>query len=369
MEANLRRWLYRLDPELAHRLGLCAAWLADHLASSYLQKTFEYEAPILRQKIWGVEFANPIGLAAGYDKNGLLVRFWDRLGFGHAEIGSVTLHRTRGNPKPRLFRLEEDQAIINRLGLPNKGARRVARRLSRRPKGNMPIGVSIARGDGDTSVTEDYCQSASKLLPYANYLTVNASCPNTKGGKILELSDHLDLLLGVLVDVVDNRVPILLKLSPLDSSKVIYDSQTDRILETAMRHRISGFVVANTVSDRQGLYTPLESLNTMGRGGLSGPPIYERAVQMVRYVRAFAGPEYTIIGVGGISSAEDAYRMICAGASLLQIYTALVYKGPGIVQQIKKGLVERLQSDGHTSIESAIGTAPDFTRLHEPVFV
>ncbi len=360
MEANLRRWLYKLDPELAHRLGFCAAWLADHLASAYLENTFEYESPILQQQIWGLDFPNPIGLAAGFDKNALLLRFWERLGFGHAEIGSVTSHRNRGNPKPRLFRLEEDQAIINRLGLPSKGARRVARRLSRRPNGKMLTGVSIARGDGDTSVTEDYCLSAAKLLPYANYLTVNASCPNTKGGKILETSEYLDLLLSALVDMVDNKVPILLKLSPLDTSRVIYDSQTEKILETAIQHRVSGFVVANTASDRQELYTRTKLLNAIGPGGLSGPPIYERAVQMVRYVRSFAGPEYTIIGVGGISSAKDAYQMICAGASLLQIYTALVYEGPSIVQQMKKGLVELLKSDGHTTIESAIGTAPGF---------
>ena len=357
MEANLRHWLLGLDPELAHRLAFGVAWFADRIAPAYLQKTFEFDDPILHQQVWGMDFSNPIGLAAGCDKNALLISFWDRLGFGHIEVGSVTLHRSHGNRRPRLFRLQEDRAIINRLGLPSKGAHQVARRLSRTSADKIPIGVNIARAETDSSVVEDYRLCATQMVPHANYLTINISCPNTTGGKILETPEILDSLLQILVNQVDKNTPVLLKLAPPDTEKVVYDSQTDAILDTAIRHGVRGFVVANTAEDRHGLVTDGELLNTIGHGGLSGPPIHQRAVQMIKYVRSYVGPDYPIIGVGGVSSAKDAYRMICAGASLVQLYTALVYEGPGVVQMIKRDLVELLKSDGHTSVTSAVGTA------------
>ena len=199
---------------------------------------------------------------------------------------------------------------------------------------------------------------SKRLLPYTDYLTINISCPNTVDGKSFEVPEHLDSLLNALMNQVGYRVPVLVKLSPPDTPKVIYDSRTEALLETAVRHGVSGFVVTNTAKDRLGLVTDKESLRAIGDGGLSGPPIYPRAVQMVRYVRSCVGPDYPIIGVGGISSAEDAYQMIRAGASLLQIYTALIYEGPKLVQSIKRGLVQRLKSSGYTSIASAVGTAP-----------
>ncbi len=357
MDSILLRRLFGLDPELAHRLGFSMAWLANRIVPSFLEKTFEFDDSILHQKIWGLDFSNPIGLAAGCDKNALLVSFWDRLGFGHAEIGSVTLRRSSGNSRPRLFRLPEDRSIINRLGLPSKGSRHVGRRLSRFSGVSMPIGVSIARVHGSTSAIEDYCQCALRLLPYADYLTINISCPNTTDGRSFEVPEHLDTLLSILMDRVEDRVPVLVKLSPPDSSKVIYDSQTEGLLKVAVDHGVKGFVVTNTTKDRLGLVTDEESLCMIGDGGLSGPPIYPRAVQMVRYVRSCVGPDYPIIGVGGISSAENAYQMIRAGASLLQIYTALIYEGPKLVQSIKRGLVQRLKSSGYPTLASAVGTA------------
>lgn len=356
MDINLIRWLSTLDSELAHRLGLTAAWFAGRVAPRYLHRKFGFHDPILHQNIWGIEFSNPVGLAAGCDKNALVLPFWDRLGFGHVEVGSVTAAPSRGNPRPRLFRLQEDQAIINRLGLPSKGARRVAKRLSHASVGRMAVGVSIASLEGSSSVIGDYYRCVSRLLPYPDYLTINISCPNTENGKSMEMSEHLDVLLEDITGLVSGKVPILIKLSPLDTSRVIYDSQIETILDTAIRHGVNGFVVANTVSDRSGLVTDSRLLDEIGQGGLSGPPIYDRALQMIRYVHSYAGPNYPIVGVGGISTAEDAYRMICAGASLLQLYTALIYRGPGIVQRIKRGLVDILRSDGHTSISSAVGT-------------
>jgi len=358
MEAFVRRWLLNVDPELAHQFAFAAAWLGDYLFPSYLQKTFEFEDPILRQEIWGLNFPNPVGLAAGCDKNALLLSFWEKLGFGHVEVGSVTLDPSHGNPKPRLFRLLKDHAIINRLGLPSKGAYHVAQRLSKVAQNQIPIGINIAQTDTVSSVVDDYCQCATLLLPHAKYLTINISCPNTVGGKVLEDTKMLEELLKKLSQLVGTRVPILIKLSPPDTSKVIYDSQIESILRTALKHNISGFIVTNTADNRHGLVTPKVALDQIGYGGLSGPPIYQRSLQMIRYVRSYVGPKYPIVGVGGISSAQDAYAMICAGASLVQLYTVLIYEGPVIVKKIKQGLVKRLQSDGHTSIKSAVGTDP-----------
>lgn len=356
MNENLRRWLFGLDPGLAHRLGFGAAWLADRFASRYLRRTYKLEDSVLHQRVWNLDFPNPVGLAAGCDKNALLLPFWTKLGFGHAEVGSVTLRRSRGNPRPRLFRLEDDRAIINRLGLPSKGAHRVAQRLSSARVTGMPVGVSIARVHGNTSPIEDYRRCAARLIPYADYLTINISCPNTPDGKTFETPEYLDELLVVLMGEVDGRVPVLIKLSPLDTPKVIYDSQTEGILETAINRGVSGFVVANTAKDRAGLVTDKHTLGTIGPGGLSGAPVHHRAVQMVRYIYSCVGPRYPIIGVGGIFSAEDAYRMIRAGACLLQLYTGLVYEGPSIVYNIKHGLMDLLEEDGFGSLQSAVGT-------------
>ena len=358
MEPLVLRWLFNVDPELAHRFAFATAWLADRVLPSYLKKTFEFDDPILEQEIWGYNFPNPIGLAAGCDKNALLLPFWEKLGFGHVEVGSITLGRSKGNPKPRLFRLAKDQAIINRLGLPSKGAQYVAQRLSRVTLDRIPVGINIARIDTKSSVMDDFCGCATLLLPHANYLTINISCPNTIGGKLLEDTHMLDGLLEKLSHLIGTRVPFMIKLSPPDTSKVIYDSQVESILHTAINHDVSGFIVTNTADNRDGLVTPKEDLDQIGHGGVSGPPLFQRSLQMIRYVRSCVGPKYPIIGVGGISSADDAYAMICAGASLVQIYTVLVYEGPSIVKKIKQGLVERLQSDGHTSIKSAIGTDP-----------
>ncbi len=348
-----------MEPEFAHRLAFGAAWLADRIAPSQLQKRFAFDDPILHQQVWGLNFPNPIGLAAGCDKNALLLPFWEKLGFGHVEVGSITLHPSSGNRRPRLFRLWEDRAIINRLGLPSKGAELVAKRLSNIPERRIPTGINIARADRDSPVVEDYHLCATRMLPYASYLTLNISCPNTTGGKILETPEILDSLLQMLVKQVDNRIPVLLKLAPPDTAKVVYDSQTDAVLEVAIKHGISGFVVTNTAEDRLGLVTDEKAVNTIGHGGLSGPPLYPRAVQMIKYVRAHVGPDYPIVGVGGITSAKDVYQMIRAGASLVQLYTVLVYEGPGIVQTIKQGLAELLKSDGHASVASAVGTAQE----------
>ena len=332
---------------------------------------FEHEA--LRQSLWGVEFTNPIGLAAGLDKNGRLLRFWRALGFGYVEVGSVTAQPSRGNRRPRLFRLDQDGALINRLGLPNQGARRIAKRLSRQMDA-IVTGISIAKThDPDIVADEaidDYRQSFEQLASLGSYIALNVSCPNTADGRTFEEADQLEALLQVIMhekSQLGTSVPVLIKLSPPDSSKLVYDSQLESLIEVAIRHQVSGFVVCNTASDRTDLDTDPTRIERIGIGGLSGRPLHMRAVRMVQYIAQQTQGRVPIIGVGGVTSAADAYGLICAGASLIQIYTGLVYEGPGLVRRLKEGLVELLQADGFASIADAVGSRSGDFSTHWPL--
>ena len=363
MYRSIRPWLFRLDPEFAHVASRLIARAAQSVAPNALRAVYEFDDNALSQKIWGVTFPNPVGLAAGFDKNAQLLPFWKVLGFGHAEIGSVTARPSRGNPRPRLFRLFEDRAIINRMGLPNHGASRIARRLARTRTGEpVATGVSIAKTHDPTitgaAAVEDYCVTFSRLAPLADYVSLNISCPNTADGRTFEEAECLDELLSAIGQQCSRYkldIPVLLKLSPPDTAKVIYDSLLEDILSVALSHRISGFVVCNTAADRTGLNTPAATVAAMGPGGLSGAPLFGRSLRMVEYVYSRTDGLLPIVAVGGISTAEDAYRMICAGASLVQIYTGLVYQGPMVVHDLKQGLAGLLERDGFASIGDAVG--------------
>jgi len=351
--------LFALPPELAHEGVKGLAWITLPLVRPAIAAACRYEHPMLWQQLWGMDIPNPVGLAAGLDKNARLLRLWSALGFGFVEIGSVTARPSRGNRRPRLFRLEQDGALINRLGLPNQGAARVARRL--RHRADAPaLGISIAKTH-DTGImgpdaVEDYRCSFSRLAELGSYIALNISCPNTADGKTFEEAGHLNELLEVLMSEkasLGSDIPVLIKLSPPDSPKVVYDSLLEDVLAVAMRHRIDGFVVCNTAPDRSGLET---NAAEFGVGGMSGRPLHRRAVRMVQYIAQQTAGRVPIIGVGGIASAEDAYRMICAGASLLQLYTGLIYEGPGLVRRVKEGLVGLLQADGWASVADAVGS-------------
>ena len=378
MYALLRPLLFRLDAERAHHLGMQAARLAQAVTPSLVARAFAYEADALRQSLWGLDFPNPIGLAAGFDKNAELVPFWTALGFGFAEVGSVSAQAAAGNPRPRAFRLPADQALVNRMGLNNDGALRVAARLATRPAGR-PLGVNLAKTHdpailGDAAL-DDFRESFHLLAPHADYVALNISCPNTTEGKTFESPDALDALLQTIFDERTSLaldVPILVKLSPpaLDLAgqgpDVRIDKEMEEVVAISRAHGVAGFIATNTASDRAGLRTSGQALEQIGRGGLSGRPLAARATALVRWLYRHTDGAVPIIGVGGVASAEAAYEKIRAGASLVQLYTGLVYEGPGVVRQIKQGLVRLLQADGFATIGEAIGAdvrAPEVGRV------
>jgi dihydroorotate dehydrogenase len=326
---------------------------------------YRFDQDILRVSLWGHTFSNPVGLAAGLDKNARLVDFWPHLGFGFAEVGSVTYRASRGNPRPRAFRLVEEEALINRMGLNNQGAERIAERIGDRGMYHpFPLGINIAKTHDAELVgpnaVEDYAESFRLLAPAANYVALNISCPNTTEGKTFEEPNSLDRLLRQILEVrkeVNPRVPILVKLSPPLSDRVVFDSLMDELVSVCMGHGVHGFIASNTAADRTGLSTSPDVLASIGPGGLSGKPIERRSTRLVRYLFEKTDGAVPIIGVGGIDSGESAYAKIKAGASLVQVYTGLIYHGPGLVRTIKEQLVELLREDGYSSVSQAVGKA------------
>ena len=315
--------------------------------------------PRLEQTLWGLQFRSPVGLAAGFDKNARLVRFCAALGFGWTDVGSVTHEASVGNPKPRAFRLPADGALVNRMGLNNDGAEVVARRLEAagRPPG-FAVSVNVAKTHratgpqllGDDGI-EDIRQAVRTVLPQADLLTLNVSCPNTADGITFETPEALEALLAAVEserEAVVRRVPLLVKFSP-DVSGL------EELVAVGLAHGTDGFVATNTAAGRDGLATSAEALRRIGRGGLSGRPLAGRALALTRRLYRITEGRVPLVGVGGIDSAEAAYARIRAGASLVQLYTALVYEGPGVVRTITHGLEARLERDGFASITGAVG--------------
>ncbi len=287
------------------------------------------------------------------------MRFWDALGFGWADVGSVTNEASAGNPRPRAFRLPEDDALVNRMGLNNDGAAAVARRLAgARPPGFV-VSVNVAKTHravgaqlvGDAGI-EDVRLAVRTVLPVADLVTVNVSCPNTADGKTFETPRALDDLLAAVAEERDahaaRRVPVLVKLSP-DAQDV------PALVAVALARGADGFVAVNTASGRAGLRTGAARLEQIGRGGLSGRPVAARARTMTRDLFRETGGRVPVVSVGGIASADEAYARIRLGASLIGLYTALVYEGPGVVRAITRGLPERLDRDGFARIAEAVG--------------
>ena len=370
----LRPLLFRLDAERAHAWSLRAARLLQYADDSVLKAQYEYHDARLEQTLWGHTWPNPLGLAAGADKNGVALRFWHGIGLGHVEVGSVSAQPCGGNERPRAFRLPADEALINRMGLNNDGAEAVAQRLRRYADASglppQPVGVNLAKTH-DPSIMgaegrADFCASFRQVAPHATYVALNVSCPNTQSGKTFESPDALDALLTDIFALrcdMELDVPILVKLSPLLTERVVFDSALDALLDVAQDHGVDGYIAANTASDRRGLQTDAERLKAIGRGGLSGPPLHARSTQLIRYVYHTTEGTVPIIGVGGVDSAETAFAKIQAGASLVQLYTALVYHGPALIKSIKEGLVRLLDAHGFDSIQEAIGTDPALKRF------
>ena len=337
---SLRPLLFRLDAERAHAWTLRLLALAGSLrpARWALRRLYAFQNPAPPVEAFGVRFANPLGLAAGYDKNGVALHGLACLGLGHLELGTVTPSAQPGNPRPRLFRLPEDQALINRLGFPNAGAAALQARLRRGRPSGVVLGVNIGKG-ADTPLeraVEDYAALLEMFYDLTDYLAVNVSSPNTAGLRRLQARQDLEGLLAALREAraahvrrTGRRLPILVKLAP-DLTEAELEEAVGAILEAEM----DGIIATNTTLDRDSL----RSSNRSETGGLSGRPLRERSTQAIRRIHALTRGSLPIVGVGGVFEARDAREKLEAGATLVQLYTGLVYRGPGIVREILRGL-------------------------------
>ena len=361
----LRPLLFALDPARAHRLAMAALAPVEHLGPMryLLEGALRSPDPRLRVTTMGLEFPTPVGLAAGLDKNADRARAFAALGFGHVELGTVTAQAQEANPSPNLFRLPADRALVNRLGFPNEGAQQVAARIAARRKGvNVPIGVSIGKSrsvplEPLAGVLEDYLTSFRAVAPVADFVVVNVSSPNTKDLRAMQAADVARPLFEALRGEQAKRsakpVPILVKIAP-----DLADDAIDAIVDEAKRAGLAGVVATNTTIAREGLATAPDVVAGIGAGGLSGKPLFARALSVVKRVRTRLGPDACVIGVGGIDSVEAALSMLRVGADLLQIYTGFVYQGPFLPRTIARGLVREMDAEGARSLEELVhGTA------------
>jgi dihydroorotate dehydrogenase len=355
-----RPLLFSLDPETAHELTF-AALRPIEWALQRFHPSDPGTDPLLSQHLWGIRFPNPIGLAAGLDKYAELPHVWAALGFGFAELGTVTARSQPGNAKPRLFRLRSDRALINRLGFNNRGATTIARELSGRlahGRPPIPLGINIgkSRVTPAEKAVDDYLRSFRSLFPSADYVAVNVSSPNTPGLRDLQAAEQLSPLLSALQDENERLAekrhtdprPILVKVAPDLAEADLRD-----VAAVAKDNRAAGIIATNTTVQRPPLNSHPDLCSETG--GLSGAPLADLSTAAIRTLYRTAGKSLPIIGVGGIFDADGAYRKIRAGATLIQIYTSLVYEGPGIAAEICTGLRERLQRDGFANVRDAVG--------------
>ncbi|MEM9566685.1 MAG: quinone-dependent dihydroorotate dehydrogenase [Cyanobacteria bacterium P01_E01_bin.34] len=357
---TLRPLLFRIDPEWLHRWAIAQSrWLA---LNPYLHPLLSgLAAPRdsrLQQVVLGLTFQHPVGLAAGFDKSAEAIALWPRIGFAFSEVGTITARAQPGNPLPRLFRLPADEAVINRYGFNNQGANAVAQRLTTDPR--SPAGFPVGLNLGKSKVTplgdapSDYLNSFQQLYPYGDYFVVNVSSPNTPGLRKLQSRENLERIVLLLQDHNSEHKPLLVKIAP-----DLTWEQLDELLEFVLSADIAGIIATNTTLQRGGLIT--REIAQTGRppseesGGLSGPPVRAKSTEMVRYIYTHTDGKLPIIGVGGIDSAEAAWEKIAAGASLVQLYTGLVYKGPGLPSQIVRGLISKLEEYGFSTISEAVG--------------
>ena len=305
--------------------------------------------PVLASTVFGVRFPGPLGLAAGFDKDGTGLKAWGALGFGYAEIGTVTAHPQPGNPAPRLFRLPADRALLNRLGFNNHGAADLAVRLARQSL-DVPIGVNIGKTKSTPPdrAADDYRASARLVGPLAAYLVVNVSSPNTPGLRDLQAVESLRAILSAVL--AETSTPVLVKIAP-----DLADTDIDDIADLAVELGLSGIVATNTTVSRDGLSTP--GVDRLGSGGISGPPLAHRATEVLRRLYGRAGDRLTLISVGGIETVDDAWDRITAGASLLQGYTGFIYGGGLWAKHIHDGIAVRLREGGFASLSDAVGSA------------
>lgn len=350
---------FRMDPEKAHHITIDGLSVAGKVPGvlSLLEKMYGvHETPELAMDLWGIHFPNVIGLAAGLDKNGVAVPGFSSIGFGFMEVGTVTPLPQSGNDLPRLFRLPEDQGLINRMGFNNYGAEAMAEQLQPLQTRNIPVAINIGKNKAtpNDQAEEDYKKCIQSLYPYGDFFVVNISSPNTPDLRSLQHGEELKSLLSAVTQEMkkqqeihqSSRKPVLVKIAP-----DLTDIELEYITDTISQSGVDGIIATNTTLSREGLKHP----HAKEMGGLSGKPLLERSTEIIRKIYKQTEGKLPIIGSGGIFTSKDAYDKIKAGASMIELYSALIYKGPGVVKEIHAGLREALQRDGFRHISEAIG--------------
>jgi dihydroorotate dehydrogenase len=342
-KAFIRPLLFLMPPERAHHFTFGLVKLLHRIpgVGAINRALFQVKHPKLERELFGIRFPNPVGLAAGFDKDAKLFRELGNYGFGFIEIGTLTPVGQPGNPQPRMFRLKEDTALINRMGFNNGGTVEAIERL-KVDRGNLIVGGNIGKNKvtPNEEATGDYEQCFEALFPYVDYFVVNVSSPNTPNLRALQDKEPLTALLMRLQELNNEkelRKPILLKIAP-----DLTDEQLDDIVDIVAETKIDGVIATNTTIDRSGLKMPERELEDIGAGGLSGTPVRERSTEVIRYLHQKSNGSFPIIGVGGVYTAKDALEKLEAGASLVQIYTGFIYEGPATVKRINKGLIKAL---------------------------
>lgn len=355
----MRPLLFQLDPETAHQLSIDtakaisnSAWLRKSFAQ-FSKNRFTYEDSIFHQTVWGLNFANPIGLAAGFDKNGTGIGIWEHLGFGFAEIGTITAQPQSGNPRPRLFRIPIDRAILNRMGFNNLGAELISHHLQEYLAENqvsIPIGINLGKSKitplADASV--DYLTSFELCQNLGDYFVVNVSSPNTQGLRSLQDPSALTDIIQSLQNANRESKPILVKIAP-DLSF----AEIDQILGVCADQKLSGIIATNTTIDRANLQ---DQRFHQEAGGISGQPLQTRSTQIIQYIYKASEGKLSIVGVGGVNSPHSAWDKISAGACLIQLYTGLVYEGLGLNRFILEGIAQNLTKQGISHLSELIGS-------------
>jgi dihydroorotate dehydrogenase len=348
MYGLVKNFLFKMDPEKAHYFtanmlhktlrvpGVKATW----------RKKFVLENSLLEKEVFGLKFKNPVGLGAGFDKDAKMIDDLAECGFGFIEIGTLTPKGQPGNPKPRLFRLLQDEAIINRMGFNNEGVDAAVLRLKKRTS-NLIIGGNIGKNKDTPNETahEDYLYSFRALFDVVDYFVVNVSSPNTPNLRDLQEKEPLKKLLSLLMDenaLQPKQKPILLKIAP-----DLTDSQLDDIIEIVNDTKIAGVIATNTTISRENLKTPSSEVELIGMGGLSGKPLTNRSTEVIRYLAEKSNKAFPIIGIGGIHTAKDALEKLDAGADLLQLYTGFIYEGPALIKNINEAILKRLKENKH----------------------
>jgi dihydroorotate dehydrogenase len=360
----------KADPEAVHKQSLALLHSIDStprspltkLAKASFQQYFCRSDRKLEQSVFGLNFPNPVGLAAGFDKDGIAAGMWQYLGFGFAELGTVTYHPQPGNPQPRLFRLPQDRAALNRMGFNNLGSEAMAAALKQRQQHDftVPIGINL----GKSKITElddaagDYLGSFKRLKDLGDYFVINVSSPNTPGLRDLQAIEPLRVIFDTLQQENQGEKPILVKIAPDLAWEDI-----SAVVELSQASKLAGIIATNTTIDRSKLTTKIIAATgksvTEEAGGISGAPVRQKSTEVIRFIHQQTGGSLPIIGVGGIFTADDAWEKITAGASLVQVYTGWTYNGPWMIDRVLTGLLAKLEARGLTSIADAVGIGND----------